>query len=249
MSTLRLMCRVSFLMVLASALYMPTPVRADHRIHSYGHSHSHSHSSRFGVGVGIFNYSNRFYGGGLYPGWSYGYPYSYGYGGIGPSVSLRVYSGPSYYRPYTSSVYPVGVDPVYIQSRPNYVVAPTTIETTREVILESERPAEPTDGGPIVIYCPAESTGSVSYTINGHRFTMKPGQSQKFTNDRRWIVEFDQGAGRGLTKYTLNSGHFKFKQTPAGWDFVQTLTPPESGKESAPPPPMDTPNPLLLPQK
>ncbi len=231
------------LVMLLLTAYVPA-AQAQHH-HSHG---GHHHSG--GFGFGFSSYGSRYYGGGYYPGWSYGYPYSYGYGGIGPSLSLRLYSGSGYSRPYYSPSY-VGSSyyyssPNYVYTSPNYVVAPTTtVETRREIIVESPRPAEPTDGGPIVIQSPAENGETVNYTINGHSFTMKPGQSQKFANDRRWIIEFDQGAGRGQTKYTLNSGTFKFKQTSAGWDFVQTVEKPKL--TDAPPPPVDTQVPLIVP--
>jgi len=243
--------RLFVIAVLAVTTLTPA-AQADHRSRgSIRFSGGSFRSSGFGIGIYSSRYSSpRYYGGGIYPGWKYGYPYSYG--GIGPSLSLRVYSGPSYYSSYPRSYYA----PTYVGSSyyydstpsyvPNYVLAPKTVETVREVVVETPRPSEPTDGGPIVIVCPIENSAPVEYAINGHRFTMKPGQTQKFSNDRRWVIEFDQGAGRGRTKYTLNAGTFKFKQAGAGWDFVQTVERATS-KEEAPPPPMDTPAPLVLP--
>ena len=45
-------------------------------------------------------------------------------------------------------------------------------------------------------------------------------------NDRTWTIQFESGPGQ-LTKYTLNSGQYKFKPSGAGVGLFQTQDTPE----------------------
>ena len=45
-------------------------------------------------------------------------------------------------------------------------------------------------GGPIKIVNPAKSGVTLSYMLDGNAFTMPPGYSQEFQEDRAWVIEF-----------------------------------------------------------
>ena len=61
---------------------------------------------------------------------------------------------------------------------------------------------------------------------------MKPGTVQKFTNDRTWTIEASLGSGV-LTKYTLATGNYKFKQTETGMSLYTTQDTPEAPPATA----------------
>lgn len=212
-----------------------------HGGHHGGHSgHHHGGGISFGGFYGGSGYGYGGYYGSRYGGYGYGYPY-------GSGLGIRIYSSPSY-------VYPSYSYPSYY-SAPTYVTPSYTYPSTQTVIVEKgSAPPDPSyDGGPIVITSPATNEKPVEYSLNSHGFAMKPGQSQTFKHDRHWVVQFDQGGGRGLTKYTLKSGTYKFKQTENGWQLFQAAASvPEPTSASAPPPPapIDSLEPtLVLPPK
>ena len=49
-------------------------------------------------------------------------------------------------------------------------------------------------GGPITIDNPAANKATLSYTLDGNPYTIAPGYSQEFTEDRAWVVQFSRGA-------------------------------------------------------
>lgn len=89
----------------------------------------------------------------------------------------------------------------------------------------SSVPATVYDGGPIVISCPSDAPAPISYVLNGYTYTMKPGESQQFTNDRNWVVQFTRGVpGTADRKYTLSTGKYRFDPSSQGWDLVTDRT-------------------------
>ena len=90
------------------------------------------------------------------------------------------------------------------------------------------------DNGPIVITSPTTNDKAVDYSLNGTRFTIEPGQSQKFKHDRDWIVEFNRGSGRATGEYVLKSATYKFKQTANGWELFEAANSP-AVREPLPP--------------
>ncbi len=181
------------------------------------HHHHHHHGGRS---------SGSFFGGFGYPGYSsFGYsnsPYGYGYGyGYGSGIGVRIYSTPRYYTA-----------PQYHYSTPQYYTTPQT------VIVESKPVApQPTfDNGPIVITNPASNDKPAEYTLNGHRFSIKPGQSQKFNHDRDWVVEFSRGEGKETAHYGLKSATYKFKPTDKGWELFEAAA---TSRTTLPEPPTD----------
>jgi len=196
---------------------------ADH--HGGGHHHG-------GGGSGVF-FRGGFLGGGFgYPGYSGfgygGYPYGYGYGygpgygyGYGPGLGIGISSAPRYY------------------STPVYAYPSTAIVGSRPAV------SQPTfDNGPIVITNPAANDQPVDYTLNGLRFSIKPGQSQKIIHDRDWIVDFSRGDGKGSAQYALKSATYKFKPTDKGWELFEAAnSQPAAGPQSVAEPTPAAPNP------
>lgn len=189
-----------------------------------------------GRGVGV--YVGR--GGG----WG-GYYGPSGYYGPGYYSGPRVYSGYRYYGPsyYGGSG--------YYYSSPYY--APGTVYSDGTVITPSI-PAPIFDDGEIVLLNPATNSDSVEYMLNGEHFVMRPGQSQRFTRDRDWIIEFDRGDGNNFARYSLKSSTYKFKTAANGWELFEqadprpdarTLPPPpiapREAKPASPPQPVDEP--------
>ena len=85
-------------------------------------------------------------------------------------------------------------------------------------------------GGPITINNPAANKETLSYTLDGNAFTIPPGYSQDFREDRAWVVQFSRGANLEQARYTLQSGQYSFTNTDHGWElhrseFPQTTAP------------------------
>ncbi len=189
--------------------------RADHR-HSSGHSHGFGHSHGHNHGYG--GYGSGFGGSGLRLYIGPGYGSNYGYGGYGNSY----YGGSrSYYSPSYSA--PTYVQPSYQYVQPSYqYVAPSTGSYTVTQPVRSLPPAPTFDGGPIVLTNAATNDKAVEYSVNGNRYVIKPGQSQKFVHDREWIVEFDRGQNFGSAQYSLKATNYKFKPTSKGWELFES---------------------------
>ena len=86
-------------------------------------------------------------------------------------------------------------------------------------------------GGPITIDNPAANKANLSYTLDGNPYTIAPGYSQEFTEDRAWVVQFSRGANLDQGRYGLQSGLYSFTSTDHGWElyrseFPQTVGPP-----------------------
>jgi hypothetical protein len=86
-------------------------------------------------------------------------------------------------------------------------------------------------GGPIKIVNPAESGVTLSYSLDGSDFTMAPGSSQEFQEDRAWAIQFSRGEGLDQARYGLQSGVYTFARTDRGVElyrseFAQTVAPP-----------------------
>lgn len=162
-------------------------------------------------------YGNRggWYGnGGYYGGYYPNYGYSNGYY-VDPSYSSGgvIYSTPS----YSSS--PVATNNV----------------TPNAPVMRSG------SGGDVIIENSADNGTALNYSLNGHDYTIQPGQTQRITNDRNWIVEFDRGSGQGTGRYTLSEGRFKFKSTDSGWDLVRAASQSDSAPQTTAKPPLPDP--------
>lgn len=169
--------------------------------------------ARFGISIG---------GGGVRVGLGNGSMYGYGPGFYGPGTGY----GYGYRPPVVIAPAPVVVpQPVYVpQAQPQYLASPTPIA----------------DGGEIVIFSPSANVANVNYALNGQVFTMIPGTKQQFVNDRAWTIQFETVPGQVAT-YSLKTGRYKFKSTPAGLALVQTQDTPEAIEPGLPPAPVPNP--------
>lgn len=166
---------------------------------------------RFGVNIG---------NGGVRVGLGNGSMYGYGPGFYGPGTGYGFG-----YRPPV-----VAAPPVYAQPQQQY--------PTLQAAPSAPEPIA--DGGEIVVFSPSSNVGSVNYSLNGQAFTMVPGTKQQFVNDRSWTVQFETTPGQVAT-YSLKTGRYKFKSTPAGLALFQTQDAPEAGEVGLPPAPIPNP--------
>ena len=65
-------------------------------------------------------------------------------------------------------------------------------------------------GGLIKIANPAANQETLSYTLDGNAYTISPGYSQEFREDRDWVVEFSRGENLEQARYGLQSGRALF---------------------------------------
>lgn len=159
-------------------------------------------SGNLGIGVGVGNGPSGAgfgYGpgvGGTYGGYMVpGYPY-YGNG------------TPQYYRPHTHS-----------HSYNNYYTPSYTPSYSQRQVIVNTVPVQPRgDGAPIRIENPADSGVTLTYSLNGHEYTIEPGHEQNLINDRNWVIEFDRGESFGTARYTLSGGIYTFTLTKGGWE-------------------------------
>lgn len=95
---------------------------------------------------------------------------------------------------------------------------------------------------PITIAMPTGEPGMCSYVLSSGQgtwnYTMSPGKSQTFNEDRAWKVTFDRGNGFGEQSYNLKPGYYRFRQSSRGWELYRSEAPPAAPIANAPPPPM-----------
>jgi hypothetical protein len=80
-------------------------------------------------------------------------------------------------------------------------------------------------GGPIRISNPATNQATLSYTLDGVAYTIAPGHSQDFREDRAWVIQFSRGANLDQAQYGLQSGVYSFTSTDRGWELYRSELP------------------------
>ena len=76
--------------------------------------------------------------------------------------------------------------------------------------------------GEVQLIFPPGSAIPFSYSLNGTVYTIKPGYSQTFLDDRIWTIEFLRGgAGSQPMRYELKAGTYQFAADENGWDLKQ----------------------------
>ncbi len=100
-------------------------------------------------------------------------------------------------------------------------------------------------GLPIKIVNPATNNVTLNYTLNGTVYTIPPGYSQKFVEDRSWVVEFSRGGSFGDARYGLEPGVYVFGATSHGWELYHQAeeSAPVAGPTNPPPPDVTPANP------
>lgn len=181
---------------------------------------------RGGPTGGVVEYSNN------------GNGYSYSSDSSYPSVITQSpMVGPS--RAYVVD----GPRPVVVESRPSRGL-PANVLPSRSSAFPSYVPA-PTVAN-IKLTCPKTAPGPLSYSLNSHIYTIKPGYSQTFPNDRAWKIEFKRGDDASeVASYPLSEGVYTFVAGPNGWDLQQpgapTPSPIDLPPEPLPPAPVPAP--------
>jgi Ni/Co efflux regulator RcnB len=100
----------------------------------------------------------------------------------------------------------------------------------------------PDFGLPIIVVCPDSISTPINYSLNGVRYTLRPGEWQSLVNDRSWVVQFDRGGEYGLARYGLTPGTYEFTATPQGWELLRDTNPQVAPTLlPAPNPPVPTP--------
>ncbi len=127
--------------------------------------------------------------------------------------------------------------PTVIQQQP-------TLGLSRTFVPSSPPPVVRTVGGDIKLICPKTLGGGLSYSLNGNVYSIQPGYSQTFKDDRQWVLEFLRGGeGSESVRYTLKAGTYTFAVGPGGWELHQPSSAasnlpaaplPDSGAPAAP---------------
>lgn len=147
------------------------------------------------------------------------------------------YGGQGYYGPYQSGVgvpegsysngnqYPnnsnYGPNASYNNSNPGTNVSPTPMNpgpTTSGIDANNPQQIR----GDVEIINPPENATTFNYALNGQGYSIPAGQTQRITNDRQLIIEFQRGNRQQPARYTLSPGRFKFTQSNQGWELVRT---------------------------
>lgn len=104
-------------------------------------------------------------------------------------------------------------------------------------------PPQPVYSGlPIKISMPPTEAGLCAYVLTSGgetwNYTIAPGKSQLFNEDRAWQVTYDRGDGYGPQTYGLKPGHYRFRQSSRGWELYRSDSMQDAPPSFAPPPPM-----------
>lgn len=95
---------------------------------------------------------------------------------------------------------------------------------------------------PIKISMPPAEAGLCAYVLSSGgqswNYTISPGKSQQFKEDRAWQVTYDRGNGYGHQTYSLKPGHYRFRQSSRGWELYRSDVMDDTPIAQAPPPPM-----------
>lgn len=131
--------------------------------------------------------------------------------------------------------------PTVIQQQP-------TLGLSRTIVPASPPPVIRTVGT-IKLICPKTQSSGLTYSLNGHVYSILPGYSQTFNNDRTWVLEFLRGgSGSESVRYTLKSGAYTFAIGSQGWELHQPATAPTGDLPAAPLPDPDVPtSPTAIP--
>lgn len=85
----------------------------------------------------------------------------------------------------------------------------------------SDAQGEPVTGGVLLINAP-NTNATISYNVNGNRYVMEPGKTQKLPNTTPvWTVDYDRGASFGAASYSVTQGTYYFTPTDKGWQLYK----------------------------
>lgn len=141
------------------------------------------------------------------------------------------------------TIVPRSPPPVVIESRP-LGGSRSSSSTSTQFSTPSKLSA-----GTIKLVCPKTAGGPLTYSLNGHVYTIQPGYSQTFRDDRDWTLEFKRGGeGSEIARQSLTAGTYEFAVGTAGWELQQPGATSASDLPPAPLPDLNaTPTPSLPP--
>jgi hypothetical protein len=130
-------------------------------------------------------------------------------GKAAPPPHIKVYPT----KTYTPVVVRPLPPPVVVSSYPVYPVYRPTVVYREPVFVSNPAPA-PID---VTIVNP-ESTGTtLSFAINGVRYTMDPGTERQLQFSGPRMIQFDRGGSFGLARLPLRNGVYTFIAADRGW--------------------------------
>ncbi len=148
--------------------------------------------------------------------------------------------------------------PTLIQQQPTLGLSRTYVPPTPPPVVVESRPG--TNGpalqsnisspmnpayGTIKLICPKSASAGLSYALNGHPFTIEPGYSQTFREDRVWTLEFKRGGdGSEVARHSLKSGTYAFVLGNSGWELQSQSALPTNSIPPAPIPESSAPSSL-----
>lgn len=151
--------------------------------------------------------------------------YTSPYGGFGPTVnygSLGFATG--YGLPANSAAIVAPPSPLAVPAFQPAMNAPTGLSAQFTQVPSSPLPPSGSSGGLIKLASPKSTLGSLTYLLNGQQYTITPGYSQSFPNDRVWVLKFNRrGEGSESVQYTLKDGNYKFAMGQSGWELHQMI--------------------------
>ncbi len=105
-----------------------------------------------------------------------------------------------------------------------------------------QRPQPAYSQQPIKLSMLYGEAGPAAYVLSGggqvYNYTMSPGMTQLFREDRPWQITFDRGNGHGQQTYALKPGHYRFRMTEQGWGLFRSESMDDLPLAKAPPAPM-----------
>lgn len=178
----------------------------------------------------------------------FGYTRNYGSMGAMYGYGLPVYN-PMVVNPNPNVVQPQVMQPQLsqqqqLQSQP---LDQQQLQQAQQQVA-AKVPVSNPSGGTIKLSCPKTTAAPLTYTLNGNPYTIQPGYSQSFRDDRVWILEFRRGDEQSeVVRYTLKPGNYNFGVGSIGWELRQMVP---IASDALPPPPLpdvSTPTPTPVP--
>ncbi|MBI2827172.1 MAG: hypothetical protein HYX69_21075 [Planctomycetia bacterium] len=84
----------------------------------------------------------------------------------------------------------------------------------------SQEPAVLPGPSVLVLVNPHDNGATIRYLINGHAFSMAPGQSHRLPVGKTWRLRFHRGGEFGEFSEALREGSFEFRITDEGWQLA-----------------------------
>ena len=194
---------LAIVLVTGSASSAPPGSRGGHG----GGGHPGGHS-----GVYIGGYSGGYSGGHHHHSHNSTADILFGVGAVLGGVGA-ISNGPP---PYYGERYYAAPQPVYAQPEPVY--EPSDEEA---VVTPSNPPPTPPKKTSIKIVNPKTNTATLSYTLDGEVYQIKPGEVQEL--EYEYEIAFDRGNGGAAGRYSLTKGVYTFTPTAEGaWELYNS---------------------------